>query len=45
MKSVFYDKHKLLVADITADGSCPTPRIVPPRRKAWKLRDPSARND
>ena len=34
-------QHKLLVADITVDGRSPKPRIVPPRRKVWKLRNPN----
>ena len=32
-------QQKLLVADITVDGHSAKPRIVPSRRKVWKLRD------
>ena len=38
-------QHKLLVADIKVNGSSPKPRIVPPRRKVWKLRDSNIRNE
>ena len=36
-------QHKLLVADIAVDGRPAKPRIVPPRRKVCKLRDPAVR--
>ena len=32
-------QQKLLVADITVDGHYAKPRIVPSRRKVWKLMD------
>ena len=38
-------QHKLLVADITVDGHSPKPRIVPPRRRVWKLGDPTVCKD
>ena len=33
------------VADITVDDRYPKTRIVPPRRKVWKLRNPAVRKD
>ena len=38
-------QHKLLVADIEVNGHSPKPRIVPPRRKVWKLREPNIRKE
>ena len=38
-------QRKLLVIDITEDGRSPKPHIVPPRKKIWKLRDPTTGKD
>ena len=38
-------QHKLLVADININSVSPKPRIVPPRRKIWKLRDSNVRKE
>ena len=36
---------QLLVADIAIDGRSPKPRLIPPRRKLWKLRDQTVRKN
>ena len=36
---------QIIVADITVDDRYPKTRIVPPRRKVWKLRNPDVRKD
>ena len=36
---------QIIVADITVDDRSPKTRIVTPRRKVWKLRNPAVRKD
>ena len=38
-------QHKLLATDITVAGRSPKPCIGTPRRKVWKIGDPTVRKD